>query len=95
MKNETVHEEMVVIMEFLYSCVLVGKEQPLEVSGDVEPVHLQSVHFCQVLFDEDQLTVSRARGWQDIRDNSDSAELSFQGLVPVVEDWQAKGCSFQ
>ena len=93
LKNETVYEDMIDIMENLHKYVpAVSEEKFLDVPEvTAEPVTLRTVHFHKILFGGDQLTVARARGSQDIRDNSDSAEHSLQGLVPVIEDWHAKG----
>ena len=45
-----------------------------------------------LLFGGDQLTVTRIRGVQRIRQNSEDKKGQLQGLVPCVEDWHPKVC---
>ena len=40
----------------------------------------------------DQLTAARVRSSQKVRCNSHRGCDRLEGLVPVVEDWHAKGC---
>ena len=40
----------------------------------------------------DQLTVSRIRGSQKIRGNSDTSEQRLDRLLPVSDDWHSKMC---
>lgn len=40
----------------------------------------------------DQLTAARVRGSQRVRSNSQRGIHRLEGLVPVIEDWHAKGC---
>lgn len=39
----------------------------------------------------DQLTAARGRSSQRVRSNSERGIDRLEGLVPVVEDWHAKG----
>lgn len=43
-----------------------------------------------ILFCDDQLTVERARGSQDIRVNSETMEEALLGLEPAIADWHAE-----
>ena len=38
------------------------------------------------------MTVARVRGSKQVRSNSERGQDRLEGLVPVVEDWHAKGC---
>ena len=53
-------------------------------------VTLDNFHYT--LMGGDQLTVARARGSQRIRSNSLRPRDRLEGIVPVCEDWHAKGC---
>ena len=57
-----------------------------------ETVKLKEKKFSTTIVGGDQLTVSRIRGSQRIRGNSDTSEQRLDGLLPVSEDWHAKMC---
>lgn len=46
----------------------------------------------QLILGGDQLTAARVRGSKRVRSNSQRGCDRLEGLVPVVEDWHAKGC---
>lgn len=92
-KSETKHEDMIAILDELHKYV------PMQTSTDTivnahtsTEMTLTTDYFHHVLFGGDMLTAKRARGAQRIRENSNRGRDRLEGLVPVVEDWQAKMC---
>lgn len=83
---------MVAIMEELHKYVPTATstmevERPGSVNAEVT-----TDKFHYILMGGDQLSVARARGSQRLRGNSCRPRDRLEGLVPVCEDWHAKGC---
>ena len=53
-------------------------------------VEFDDTRFHSVLFGGDQLTVTRIRGTQTLRDTQDKAIDRLEGVIPVVEDWHTR-----
>ena len=53
-------------------------------------IEVDNTQFHPILFGEDQLTVSRMRGTQTLRDTQDKPVDRFEGILPVIEDWHAR-----
>ena len=64
----------------------------VDVDGVQEETTVTHQDLYKILLGGDQLTMERARGIQDIRDNSDNPSHRLVGLVPTCEDWHAKMC---
>ena len=91
-KNENDSDDLIDIMLELHKyvpvkkCTLVDGNSQRDVSGDV----------CHaILIGGDQLTRKRMEGVIDMRRNSKTPITSLRGLVPVCEDWNAKGISLE
>ena len=61
----------------------------VEVAGE-STVTVKADHFHNILFGGDQLTVARAHGAQNVRENSVDGIGRLEGLIPVCEDWHAR-----
>ena len=61
----------------------------LEVEGEAD-MQARADYFHPIPFGGDQLTVARARGAQNIRENSLYGMEQLQGLLPVCKDWHAR-----
>ena len=55
--------------------------------GEIE---VDNTQFHPILFGGDQLTVTRMRGTQTLRDTQDKPVDRFEGILPVIEDWHAR-----
>ena len=94
LKSENNYDDMIDIMDHLHKYV-----PSLHTSEDVtfrstgENAVAHRVDFHPLIFGGDQLTVKRARGGQKIRSNSKTEDHKLGGLVPVAEDWHAKGAA--
>ncbi len=64
----------------------------MECQNSDEPTVFTKDDFHYILMGGDQLTVARARSSKRIRSNSLRPLDRLEGLVPVCEDWHAKGC---
>ena len=53
-------------------------------------LEFDATQFFKILFGGDQLTVARMRGTQALRSTEETAMLRLDGILPVVEDWQAR-----
>jgi L1 cell adhesion molecule like protein len=60
--------------------------------GSESAIKVDDKKFTTLLVGGDQLTVTRIRGAQMIRGDSEMSKQRFEGLLPVVEDWHAKMC---
>lgn len=93
LQNENKLEEMVTIMTTLQRYVPTSSEDQLfSIPGSDELVAVRVDHFHHILLGGDQLTAARAQGAQRIRAKSETKVGRLKGLIPVVEDWHAKGC---
>ena len=86
MKNENKYSEMIDIMSCLHRYVPVMQTNVADPSADMAD-QLTSEILHPLLFGGDQLTAARARGCQELRINSDTANGRLHGLIPVAEDW--------
>ena len=59
---------------------------------DGKEIQLMLDQFHYILFGGDQLTVERATGSKQERNNESRDKERLEGLVTVVEDWHAKVC---
>ncbi len=92
-QSETSNAGMVAIMEALHNYVPVHSELiEVECQNSDEPTVFTKDDFHYILMGGDQLTVARARSSKRIRSNSLRPLNRLEGLVPVCEDWHAKGC---
>ena len=57
-----------------------------------ENVEVTLDNFHYILMGGDQLTAVRARGSQRVCGNSCRPRDRLEGIIPVCEDWHAKGC---
>lgn len=91
MKNENHLDEMVDILTTLHPYVPLHEVQLATSEADAE-VHgtatAEVLH--KVLFGGDLLTAIRAKGAQQIRQNSEHPVGRLEGFIPVCEDWHAK-----
>ena len=84
---------MVEIMLHMHKYVpTISKTIHLAVEGETD-TQVRADYFHTVLFGGDQLTVARARGAQNIRENSLYETEQLLGLLPVCEDWHARAGS--
>ena len=88
-KNETKRDDMVDIMRHLHQYV-----PSVSSSAESETVYKSSsdTTFHKVFLGGDQLTAARARCSKKHMGNATSPQERLEGLVPMVEDWHAKGC---
>jgi L1 cell adhesion molecule like protein len=70
----------------------VERELTIPTHTGQETVKLKEKKYSTTIVGGDQLTVSRIRGSQRVRGNSDTSEERLDGLLPVSEDWHAKMC---
>ena len=84
---------MLDILKHLHKYVLMvesSSTEVVDVDGVEEETTVTHQELHKILLGGDQLTVERARGIQDIRENSDNPSHRLEGLVPTCEDWHAK-----
>lgn len=87
MKNE----EMTDVMKHLQQYVPIESEEgEVEDPANGETVKITIDHFHYILFGGDQLTVERAFGVKNSKQNENRGLDRIEGLVPVIEDWHAK-----
>ncbi len=58
--------------------------------SNADLLQIDDTTFFSILFGGDQLTVTRVRGIQAQCDTHDNRVDKFEGLLPVVEDWDAR-----
>ena len=93
LQSEISNEGMVLIMEKLHTYVpTVSTPIELECPKSDEPTTMIKDDFHYILKGGDQLIVARARSSKCIRSNSLHPLDRLEGLIPVCEDWHAKGC---
>ena len=93
LQSEISNEGMVLIMEKLHTYVpTVSTPIELECPKSDEPTTMIKDDFHYILKGRDQLTVARARSSKRVRSNSLHPLDKLEGLIPVCEDWHAKGC---
>ena len=96
-KSEEKNDDMLDILKHLHKYVPMVESSSTEVV-DVDGVEEETTVTHQELHKillGDQLTVERARGIQDIRENSNNPSHCLEGLVPTCEDWHAKMCLYK
>ena len=91
--SEISNEGMVLIMDKIHTYVTtVPTPIELECPKSDEPTTMIKDDFHNILKGGDQLTVARARSSKRIRSNSLHSLDRLESLIPVFEDWHAKGC---
>ena len=93
--DEMYYEDMIKALEHIQHYAPskeVERELMVPSQTGLETVKLKEKKFSTTIVGGDQLTVSRIRGSQRIRGNSDTSEQRLDGLLPVSEDWHAKMC---
>ena len=88
--NENKLDEMSKILEHYHSLVPTMESTKLVGLPNGGEIEVDDTQFHPILFGGDQLTVSRMRGAQILRDTHDKATDRFEGIVPVIEDWHAR-----
>lgn len=93
--NEMYYEDMIKALEHIQRYVpSKDVEQELIVPSQTgqETVKFVEKKHRTMIVSGDQLNVSRIRGSQRIRGNSDTSEQRLDGLLPVSDDWHSKMC---
>lgn len=90
LKNENKTDEMCQIMDSLHKYVpSIAKDETLTLPNG-ELLSVSNKELWETLFGGDQLTVVRARGAIDIRDDHNPSSDKLRGLLPVIEDWHSR-----
>ena len=90
MPNENKLDEMGKILEAYMSLVPTLESVQEIVLPNGSEIEVDNTQFHPILFGGDQLTVSRMRGTQTLRDTQDKPVDRFEGILPVIEDWHAR-----
>ena len=91
LKNENKADDMVEIMSHLHQYVPATEHtKTVFVPSTGEMVQVKHAVFNKIFVEGDQLTVVRARGSQNVMDNSISPSFRMHGLIPCIEDWHTK-----
>ena len=90
---ENKHEDMISILDHLHQYVptLTSTETVVNPHTSKQVTAISDC-FHYVLFGGDLLTAKRARGGQEIRENSNRGRDRLEGLAPIMEDWHTKMC---
>ncbi len=92
-KSEISYEGIIAIMDELHHYVPTSTSvMEVDRPNSSEKVEVAVDQFHYILMGGDQLSVARARGSQKLRGNAIRPRDRLDGLVPVCEDWHAKGC---
>ena len=84
---------MIAIMEALHTYVpTMSTPVEVECPNSDESISMIKDNFHYILTGGDQLTVARVRSSKCIRGNSLRPLDRLEGLIPVCDDWHAKGC---
>ena len=97
-KSEQKNDDVLDILKYLHKYVPMvesSSKEVVDVDGVEEETTVTHQELHKILLGGDQLTVERARGIQNIRDNSDNPSHHLEGLVPTCEDWHAKMCLYK
>ena len=73
------------------SSLTVSTDVELEVGDTSDPVKVVADLFHYTQLGGDQLTCAWGRGSQAVRINAKQGNEQLEGIIPVMEDWQAKG----
>ena len=69
-------------------CVSIRQKKTLS-TGDTVTVENMRMH--RILVGGDQMTAARARSAIDAKSNGQTSTQRLEGIIPVFEDWHAKG----